>query len=871
MSNPKNDKDKKSTKVKVPLLPLRDVIIFPHMVVPLFVGREKSINALEDCVNKKLDLFLVAQRQATTVSPGEKDIFEVGTLGTILQILRLPDNTVKVLIEGKRRARIVEYHETDRMIEAEVEELPDLIESTVELEALVRSLKGTFENYVKLNKRIPPEMLMSVNTIDEPSRLADLIVAHLNLKLEDKQEILEVQDPSKRLEKLLQLMQGEIEILQVERRIRSRVKKQMERSQKEYYLNEQMQAIQKELGEKDEFKAELQAIEKQIRSKPMSKEAKEKATRELKKLKMMSPMSAEATVVRNYIDWLICLPWAEYSQDRNDIKMAEVILEEDHYGLEEVKERILEYLAVRVLTNNSKGQILCLAGPPGVGKTSLAKSIAKSLNKKFVRCSLGGVRDEAEIRGHRRTYVGALPGKIVQSLKKAGSSNPVFLLDEVDKMSMDFRGDPSSALLEVLDPEQNVAFGDHYLEVDYDLSKVMFVLTANSLYTIPKPLLDRMEVITISGYTEVEKFNIVRKYLVSKQMEAHGLREGDLVIPDEVVRAIIRNYTREAGVRSLERIVATVCRKVAKKIVERRTAEHVTVDGAVAAAALVVEALPPTKGKSKSAPKAAIGKDTEITVTAPTAEEPMKTIHITEADLEEMLGPPKYTTNKAEEANEVGLTNGLAYTEAGGDMLQIEVSVVPGKGQVKITGKLGEVMQESAATAMSYVRSRATLLGLDKDFYQNVDIHLHVPEGAVPKDGPSAGITMATAITSALTKIPVKRDVAMTGEITLRGRVLPIGGLKEKLLAAKIGNIKTVLIPKGNVADIKKIPKEITKGMTIVPVEHADQVLRLALELENPEDFLMRKGIGDLTMTSINPGELVREEPIVESPTAVKH
>jgi len=860
MSNSKNERDKKSAKVKIPLLPLRDVIIFPHMVVPLFVGREKSINALEECVNKKLDLFLVAQRQATTVSPGEKDIFSVGTVGSILQILRLPDNTVKVLIEGKRRARIVEYNESERMIEAEVEELADVIESTVELEALVRSLKGTFENYVKLNKRIPPEMLMSVNTIEDPSRLADLIVAHLNLKLEDKQEILEVQDPAKRLEKLLQLMQGEIEILQVERRIRSRVKKQMERSQKEYYLNEQMQAIQKELGEKDEFKAELQAIEKQIRSKPMSKEAKEKATRELKKLKMMSPMSAEATVVRNYIDWLICLPWAEYSQDRNDIKMAESVLEEDHYGLEEVKERILEYLAVRVLTNNSKGQILCLVRPPGVGKTSLAKSIAKSLNKKFVRCSLGGVRDEAEIRGHRRTYVGALPGKIIQSLKKAGSSNPVFLLDEVDKMSMDFRGDPSSALLEVLDPEQNVAFGDHYLEVDYDLSKVMFVLTANSLYTIPKPLLDRMEVITISGYTEVEKFNIVRKYLVSKQMEAHGLKEGDIEITDEAIHGMTRSYTREAGVRNLERLVATVCRKVAKKIVERRNAQQVSVEAPLTEGATTLK----SRSKAAAAKAAALSATTSVEETIP-----QSVIRVTETDLEDLLGPPKYTVNKAEEQNEVGLTNGLAYTESGGDMLQIEVSVVPGKGQVKITGKLGEVMQESAATAMSYVRSRATLLGLDKDFYQAIDIHLHVPEGAVPKDGPSAGITMATAITSALTKIPVRKEIAMTGEITLRGRVLPIGGLKEKLLAAKIGDIKTVLIPKGNVPDLKKVPKEISRGLKVIPVEHADQVLRIALELENPEEFLMRKGMGDLA--GLNPVELVREEATPETPGAVKH
>ncbi|MBY0469694.1 endopeptidase La [bacterium] len=805
----KESKEKKSSAgsssdtMRVPLLPLRDVIIFPHMVVPLFVGREKSINALEECVSKKMDLFLVAQKQATTVSPNEKDIFEVGTLGTILQILRLPDNTVKVLIEGKRRARIIDYQETDRMIEAEVEEIEDTTTVSVEIEALVRSLKGTFENYVKLNKRIPPEMLMSVNTIDDPSRLADLVVAHLNLKLEDKQEILEISDAAKRLEKLLQLMQGEIEILQVERRIRSRVKKQMERSQKEYYLNEQMQAIQKELGEKDEFKAELQAIEKQIRSKPMSKEAKEKATKELKKLKMMSPMSAEATVVRNYIDWLISLPWAEYTSDRNDLKLAAKVLDEDHYGLEEVKERILEYLAVRVLTENSKGQILCFAGPPGVGKTSLARSIAQSLNKKFVRCSLGGVRDEAEIRGHRRTYVGALPGKIVQSLKKAGSSNPVFLLDEVDKMSTDFRGDPSSALLEVLDPEQNVSFGDHYLEVDYDLSKVMFVLTANSLHSIPRPLLDRMEVITISGYTEIEKFNIAKRYLLTKQMEAHGLKPEDLEVDEEALQSLIRLYTREAGVRNLERTVATLCRKAAKQIVEKRFKDGST-DG---------KAVP----NSKTVP-----------------------FRVKASDLEELLGPPKQIVSKAEENSEIGLTNGLAYTESGGDLLQIEVSVVAGKGQVKITGKLGEVMQESAATAMSYVRSRAELMGLEKDFYQNIDIHLHVPEGAVPKDGPSAGITMATAITSALTKIPVKQSVAMTGEITLRGRVLAIGGLKEKLLAAKIGGVKTVLIPKDNIPDLKKISKDIVSGLQVIPVEHGDEVLRLALDLPNPETFLVR-------------------------------
>lgn len=799
-------KQAKTEKLTVPVLPLREVIVFPHMVVPLFVGREKSIHALEECVEKKKELFLVAQKAATTVNPGEKDIFQIGTLGTILQILRLPDNTVKVLIEGKRRAKMLKFSDGEHMIEADVEVVVEASEKGVESEALVRSLKATFENYVKLNKRIPPEMLMSVNGIEDPSRLGDVIVAHLNLRFEDKQMVLEITDPTKRLEKLLELMQGEIEILQVERRIRTRVKKQMEKSQKEYYLNEQMQAIQKELGEKDEFKAELMAIEKQIKSKAMSKEAKEKATKELKKLKMMSPMSAEATVVRNYIDWLISLPWGEFTEDSHDLKIAEDILNDDHYGLEDVKERLLEYLAVRTLTENSKGQILCFLGPPGVGKTSLARSIAKALNKKIVRASMGGVRDEAEIRGHRRTYVGALPGKIIQSLKKAGSSNPVFLLDEVDKMSMDFRGDPSSALLEVLDPEQNMNFGDHYLEVDYDLSKVMFVLTANSISGIPRPLLDRMEVITISGYTEIEKYNIAKKYLLTKQMEQHGLKAEDIAVDDDALRNVIRLYTREAGVRNLERLMATLCRKVAKKLVDQR-----------------LEAV-----KSKKSDKIGV-------------------IRVKSEDLEEMLGPPRYLANKLEENNEVGLTNGLAYTEMGGEMLQIEVSVVPGKGAVKITGKLGDVMQESATTAMSYVRSRAEALGLSPDFYQNIDIHLHVPEGAVPKDGPSAGITMTTAITSALTKIPVKRDVAMTGEVTLRGRVLPIGGLKEKLLAAKIAGIKTVLIPKDNVADLKKIPIDIKEGIKIIPVDHVDQVLRCALSLEKPEEFLAKAGgVGDI-------------------------
>ena len=818
-------KPAKAEKMIVPVLPLREVIVFPHMVVPLFVGREKSIHALEECVEKKKELFLVAQKQATTVNPGDKDIYQIGTLGTILQILRLPDNTVKVLIEGKRRAKMLKFMDGEQMVEAEVEVIAEVADkANVETEALVRSLKATFENYVKLNKRIPPEMLMSVNGIEDPSRLGDVVVAHLNLRFEDKQGVLEVTDPMKRLERLLELMQGEIEILQVERRIRTRVKKQMEKSQKEYYLNEQMQAIQKELGEKDEFKAEIMAIEKQIKSKPMSKEAKEKAVKELKKLKMMSPMSAEATVVRNYIDWLITMPWGEYTEDSTDLKAAEDILNEDHYGLEEVKERLLEYLAVRTLTENSKGQIICFLGPPGVGKTSLAKSIAKALNKKFVRASLGGVRDEAEIRGHRRTYVGALPGKIVQCLKKSGSSNPVFLLDEVDKMSMDFRGDPSSALLEVLDPEQNATFGDHYLEVDYDLSKIMFVLTANSLQGVPRPLLDRMEVITISGYTDIEKFNIAKKYLLTKQMELHGLKPEDIEVDDDALRNLAALYTREAGVRNLERIIATVARKVAKKLVDLR-----------------LEAI----NNKKPAPKGPIRVKSE--------------------DLEDMLGAPRIP-NKLEANNEVGLTNGLAYTELGGEMLQIEVSVVPGKGAVKITGKLGDVMQESASTAMSYVRSRAEGLGLSPDFYQNVDIHLHVPEGAVPKDGPSAGVTMTTAITSALTKIPVKRDVAMTGEVTLRGRVLPIGGLKEKLLAAKTAGIKTVIIPKDNVADLKKIPADIKEGIQIIPVDHVDQVLRIALVLEKPTEFLAKAGgVGEI------PAALIEKVKAVKTTTAVKH
>ncbi len=807
----------------MPLLPLRDVIIFPHMVVPLFVGREKSINALEEAVNKKIDLFLVAQKQAGTVNPSESDIYNVGTIGTILQILKLPDNTVKVLVEGKRRAQIVKHIENDRYLEVEAEDIVERIDGTVEVEALVRSLKATFETYVKLNKRIPPEMLMSVSTVEDPSRLADIIVAHLNLKLEDKQEILEVIDAAKRLEKLLSLMQGEIEILQVERRIRTRVKKQMEKSQKEYYLNEQMQAIQKELGEKDEFKAELAALEKTIRSKKMSKEATEKAQKELKKLRMMSPMSAEATVVRNYIDWLVSIPWSETTEDKNDLTAAEAVLDEDHYGLEDVKERILEYLAVRSLNENARGSILCFAGPPGVGKTSLARSIATALGRKFVRASLGGVRDEAEIRGHRRTYVGALPGKLIQSMKKAGTVNPVFLLDEVDKMSMDFRGDPSSALLEVLDPEQNHNFGDHYLEVDYDLSKVMFVLTANSLHSIPRPLLDRMEVITIPGYTELEKLNIARRYLVPKQIVEHGLKPSQIEVTPQALAAVIRSYVKEAGVRNLERVCSTLCRKVARKVVKRKE-----------------------KGQ------------------------PEKIIRVTSKNLETYLGPPKYLTTMAEEKNEIGLVNGLAWTEVGGDMLQIEVTTFPGKGKLTITGKLGEVMQESAQAAFSYVRARSDLLNLDKEFFDKNDVHIHVPEGSIPKDGPSAGVTMATAIASAFTKIPVRRNVAMTGEITLRGRVLQIGGLKEKLLAAKIGNADTVVIPKQNAPDLKKIPKEILRGLKIVPVEHADEVLRIALDLPKPEDFMKRLATEEMTPNA-GKGPVDGASPVKASSESVAH
>ncbi len=792
----------KSTGYLVPLLPLRDIIVFPHMVVPLFVGREKSIAALEEAMSKEKDILLVAQINAKTNDPREEDIYKVGTLGTIIQLLRLPDGTVKVLIEGKRRANIRRFVPNPAFFLVEVEEIVENREVTIEVEALIRGIKAAFETYVKLNKRIPPEMLASVATIDDPSRLADTIVAHLSLKLPDKQKILEVDSPAERLERLYSQIQTEIEILQVEKKIRTRVKKQMEKTQKEYYLNEQMQAIQRELGERDEFKGEMQELEEKIKNKKMSAEATKKVKKEFKKLKMMSPMSAEATVVRNYIDWILSLPWSDVTEDKIDIKEAEKILDEDHYGLKQPKERILEYLAVRTLVEKMKGPILCLVGPPGVGKTSLGRSIARSMGRKFVRCSLGGVRDEAEIRGHRRTYIGALPGKVIQSLKKAGSSNPVFLLDEIDKMSMDFRGDPSSALLEVLDPEQNSTFQDHYLDLDYDLSHVMFITTANTLHSIPIPLQDRMEIIRIAGYTELEKLNIAEKYLIKKQYEAHGLTPENVDITESALKAIIRLYTKEAGVRNLDREIATVCRKVAREIVEK-------------------------------------GKDKKIRITPPA--------------LHKYLGVPKYRYGMMEEKDQIGIVNGLAWTEVGGDTLTIEVTVMPGKGKLTVTGKLGDVMQESAQAAMSYVRSRAEQLGLTKQFYQRYDIHIHVPEGAVPKDGPSAGITMATAIASALLRIPVKKDLAMTGEVTLRGRVLPIGGLKEKSLAAHRAGFRTILIPKENEKDIEEIPAKIAKDLKIILVDHMDEVLKQALVLENPESLFKKK----------------EEEPIMASmPTA---
>lgn len=809
---------------QLPLLPLRDLIIFPHMMMPLFVGREKSINALEDAMSKQTDIILAAQKDAKTNNPEEKDIYTIGTVGSIIQLLRLPDGTVKVLVEGKRRARIKGFVPNDGFFVVNCEVIEEEVENPTEASALVRSVKSTFETYVKLNKRIPPEILMRVSSIESPGELADIIVAQLNLKLEDKQNILEILDPSKRLENLLNLMTGEIEILEVEKKIRTRVKKQMEKSQKEYYLNEQMQAIQKELGEKDDYQAELEDLSTKCKDKKMPQEAKDKVNKEIKKLKLMSPMSAEATVVRNYIDWVLSLPWTDYSEDRHDVKNAKKILDEDHWGLEKVKDRILEYLAVLSLSKNMRGPIICLAGPPGVGKTSLARSIAESLNRPFARISLGGVRDEAEIRGHRKTYVGAMPGKILQALRKVDKGNPVVLLDEIDKMANDFRGDPASAMLEVLDPEQNSSFSDHYLELEYDLSNVMFVATANNLGNVPRPLLDRMEIIYLDGYIEQEKFHIAKNYLIPKQIGNHGLKDLNISMQDKAVRDVIRYYTREAGVRNLEREFANVFRKVAKDVVMNNMIDDLKSEGTTT-----------TTAKTKAAPakKAAKGK-----AVAKTAKANKKDGYvITSEKLIELLGPHKLRHGEIEKTNEIGLTNGMAWTEVGGDLLAVEVSAVPGKGKFTVTGQLGDVMKESCTAAMSYVRSRGPLFGFDKEFYANIDIHIHFPDGATPKDGPSAGIALVTSVVSAITKIPVRRTVAMTGEISLRGKVLPIGGLKEKILAAHRGGIKMIICPKENEKDLKDIPKEVLKELKVILVDHVDQVLINALDIKSPKEL----------------------------------
>ncbi|MCK9275496.1 MAG: endopeptidase La [Syntrophales bacterium] len=781
MFNLNRNDEKKDMGLIVPLLPLRDVVVFPHMIVPLFVGRDRSISALESAMKYEKEIFLVAQKNAENDHPVEEDIYSIGTVGSIIQLLRLPDGTVKALVEGKQRGIIREYVPNNDFFLVNVNELEETYhaEDKVKVEALMRNISEAFERYAKMSKKVPAEMVTTISSADDPSKLADVAASHLHVRLEEKQKILETTDVAERLEKIYSLMVSEMEILEVESRIKKRVKKQMEKTQKDYYLNEQMRAIQKEMGEDDSFKNDIRELEKKLSEKDMSDEAKKKIEHEIKKLKMMAPMSAEATVVRNYIDWVISLPWYEKTKDQDNLKESEAILEEDHYGLKKVKERILEYLAVQILVKKKKGSILCLVGPPGVGKTSIAKSIARATNRKFVRLSLGGLRDEAEIRGHRRTYIGALPGKIIQLLKKAGSNNPVFCLDEIDKLSSDFRGDPASALLEVLDPEQNHAFNDNYLEVDYDLSDIMFITTANVLQTIPAPLQDRTEVIRLAGYTEPEKLNIGKKYLVSKEMEANGLTDADISFSDGALLKLIRNYTREAGVRGLQREIASICRKVARKIVT---------DGA--------------KGPVK----------------------------ISANSVEKFLGAEKYRYGETENEDKIGLTVGLAWTEVGGELLNIESTVMRGTGRLTLTGKLGDVMQESAQAALTYVRSRAHQLGLDENFYRKLDVHIHVPEGAIPKDGPSAGIAMATSIASSFLNRKVKSDIAMTGEITLQGRVLPIGGLKEKLLAAHRGNIKTVIIPRENKKNLEEdIPANVLRDIEIVLVENMDQVLAKAL------------------------------------------
>jgi ATP-dependent Lon protease len=825
----KGENEKAAGRKLVPALPLRDIILFPEMVSQLFVGREKSIAALDHAMSRDKEIFLSAQKNAKTNDPAPEDIYMVGTLGTIVQLLRLADGTVKVLIEGRRRAKIKRFTETREVFLVEVEPVADLVDpNDVEIEALCRSVQSTFEVYVKLNKKVQPEVLMSVQSIDDPVRLSDRIAANLqNLKLMDRQALLELEDAKQRLDRLYELMQAEIEILQVEKKIRSRVKKQMEKTQKEYYLNEQMQAIQKELGggDRDEFKNELIEVEEKLRGKRLSEEARTRVEKELKKLKMMHPTSAEATVVRNYVDWVLALPWFEKSDERHDIADAERVLAEDHYGLQKVKERIVEYLAVQALTKRLKGPILCFVGPPGVGKTSIAKSIARATGRKFVRVSLGGVRDEAEIRGHRRTYIGALPGKIIQNLKRVGTNNPLFLLDEVDKMNTDFRGDPASALLEVLDPEQNHAFNDHYLDLDYDLSDVMFIATANSLGGIPIPLQDRMEIIQLSGYTEYEKLNIAERYLIPRQKAECGLENTEIAMSEDAVRTVIHHYTKESGVRSLERELGSICRKIALKVVKEAGATNDSpAEGSVEAAA------------SNS-----------------------RVVHVEAKDIAGFLGVPKYRLGKKDERHEIGLTHGLSVSDWGGDILDCEVTVVPGKGKLSITGLLEKGMEESGQAAMSYIRSRAAMLHLDTDFYQQNDVHVHFPD-FIRKDGPSAGVTMATSIASALTRIPVRHDLAMTGEITLRGKVMPIGGVKEKLLAAHRGNIRTVLLPKENRKDLHDIPQRVLSALRLVLVEHMDDVLREALVLDDAEAMfgpprpLTEYRYGEVIEAGVEPG-----------------
>ena len=785
----------------LPVLPLRDVVVFPHMVIPLFVGREKSIKALDLAMESDKRILLVAQKSAETDDPGAADLYEIGTLAQVLQLLKLPDGTIKVLVEGVARARVDRVGESDGSLSGRgvVLESTDGREPR-EVEAVARSLMGLFEQYVKTNRKLPPELLQTLSGIDDPGRLADTIAAHLGVRLADKQRLLDTIDTADRLELLVGLVDGEIDVQQMEKRIRGRVKSQMEKSQREYYLNEQMKAIQKELGEIDDAPNDIEEIARKIAESGMPKEVMAKAKAEFNKLKQMSPMSAEAAVVRNYLDWLLGVPWKKRSKVRKDLKAAQDVLDADHYGLEKVKERILEYLAVQTRVKQMKGAILCLVGPPGVGKTSLGQSIAKATNRKFVRMSLGGVRDEAEIRGHRRTYVGSLPGRIVQNLNKVGTKNPLFMLDEIDKMSMDFRGDPSSALLEVLDPEQNHSFNDHYLEVDLDLSEVMFIATSNSL-RIPGPLLDRMEVIRIPGYTEDEKINIAMRYLVPKQLKANGLKPDEIRISEGAVKDIVRYYTRESGVRNLEREIAKICRKVVKEI-----------------------ALAGPAAAKKGAPR----KKTAARKGA-SAHKP-KTVQITAKNLDKYLGVQRFDFGRAEQDNEIGLVTGLAWTEVGGDLLQVESTLVPGKGQLILTGQLGDVMKESASAALSVVRARTERLGIELDFLQKLDVHVHVPDGATPKDGPSAGIAMTTSLVSTLTKVPVRADVAMTGEITLRGKVTAIGGLKEKLLAALRGGITTVIIPEENRKDLVDIPRTVTDHMKIVPVKWIDEVLDLALE-----------------------------------------